>query len=186
MPFRDEDFIEKMLRDYPEMAPYRTLLYEYAQTQSSRDDDLEGFLEQDSFAPGIGVSLVTPQSVPTASAATIVFDQLDFQSSDLFQWDGATKILVGQRGVVSVTANLSFQVNVTGDIRLGGVELNALSELVPMVGVNPIVGDAPAVGAKSYPLEAGDELTLFAVHNAGTNLGVTGSLQLAFLGNVDG
>lgn len=187
-PFRDEDFVEKLLRDYPALEPYRSVLVEYASTSTARDEDLESFLGQQAFAPALGVANIGGQTVAALSLDALEFDIVDFQSSDVFSWDLAdpTKVTIGQRGVVMVTANADFDTDATGSLRSGNVRLNGTTTVTPLVGQNPLVFDGSALGAITFSFESGDYIELMVAHNGGGPLAVTGSLQVAFLGTVDG
>jgi len=88
---------------------------------------------------------------------------------------------------VSVTANALFAASGAGATRFGNVMLNGFTRLVPMTRVPPLAGaPMPIVGARTKPVEAGDFLELEVFHDTGAGLNTTGSLEIAFLGSVDG
>src|SRR5688572_1612251 len=99
--FSDQDFIDKFLRDYGDQitAEMRKVLSDYGNNRQANDDDLVAFLEEDSFAPAIGVSRNTAQSIPVDQATAVVFDTQDFSSTDVVLWNSAEFLQVGETGI---------------------------------------------------------------------------------------
>jgi hypothetical protein len=184
--YRYEDFVDKLLKDHPELEPYRSVLGDYASTHSARDDDLEAFLDSDSFAPGIGVDLNVAQNVNSATLTALAFDTLSFQSTDLFTWDPGqpSKLTLNTSGVVSVTATSYFNGSVGGSIRACQIFVNGITEIGANTGANPSGNPArtPAVGIE--PLVAGDYIELKVNQDSGGVLGVKGKLRASYSGKV--
>lgn len=183
-PFRDQDFVDKFLRDYGEqISPeFKKVLTEYSVQQQARDEDLEAFLDEDSFAPGLGMSRAALQSV--AVSAALIWDTQDWASTDLLEWDGNTKIIAGDSGVYQVIFNAATAAGV-GNIRGVGIRLNGVTSLASIV-FPPPGGGAGASGSVSvaYPLAAGDYVEGVVSQDSGGPLDYTGNFQVIFLGNV--
>lgn len=184
--YRDEDFVDKLMRDHPELAPYRDVFTDFASTHSARDDDLEAFLDQDSFAPGLGISLSVAQNVPNLTLTALAFDTFDFQSTDLFEWDvgSPTKITVNAAGVVAVTGNTYFNGAAGGSYRSCQLIVNGITEIGANTGSNPGGNPARTPAAVTWPLEAGDYIELYTAQDSGGVLPVKGKLQVAYNGKI--
>ncbi len=182
-PFRDQDFFDKILREHPEWPEdIRDTITEYGLTHEGRDDDLESFLGEQSFAPAIGVSLTVAQSIDNNSFETIIWDGQDFASTDLLVWDGGSKITVGATGIVSATAQVNFAANGTG-VRIIQWRENGADqpEATSQPSSSALIAANLNCTRVAY-LTAGDEIELNAYQASGAGLNATGTLACVWLG----
>ena len=172
--FSDQEFIDKVLRDYrdqigPELSK---VLTDYANNRQQNDDDLSGFLNQQAFAPGIGVTLEGSQTIPTDTLTNVIFDNQEFASTDLLTWDSASTVTLGEAGVVLITAWVQWATSASGTARICATFQNATgigtsSPAPPTIATpsNSISGGALGAG--------GDGFTLVVFHDVGSDLVLT-------------
>ena len=183
-PFRDQDFFDKLLREHPEWPEnVRDAITEYGLTHEGRDDDLEDFLGEQSFAPGIGLSLTVAQSIDNNGVETIVWDGQDFASTDLLVWDGVSTVTVGASGLVMIVAQINFAANATGYRYIQHLE-NAAAQVeltsIPTASASVVSG---LNNTRATAVVAGDELALQAFQNSGAGLNATGTYRVLWLGS---
>lgn len=160
---------------------FEPFLRELERGTDLRDTDLEDYLAVGSFSPSLGVQRLATQAVASSTFTAISFDTDAWASTELFEWDGATKVTVQQAGIVSLTGNATFAANGTGH-RYAGLRINGLVSLTPnwMPAIGVVDQGVPA--AKLYPVVEGDYVELVVWQSSGGNLDVTGTLDLAWLG----
>lgn len=164
----------------PELDPF---LRELERATDLRDTDLEDYLAVGSYSPSVGVQRAATQSIGTAGLPTAIsFDTEDWLSTELFEWDGATKITVQQAGIVDIKANLRYAANATG-WRSAFIYVNGLQEIAGDERAAYAIGQPRLSVSVSYPALEGDYIELYAYQNSGGNLNVDlAKLQVAWLG----
>ncbi len=156
-------------------------LRELERATDLRDSDLEDYLSTGAFSPSVGVARVANQSVADGTLTAISFDTQAFLSTEIFEWDGATKVKVQRSGVVSITGNPLFAPSAVGS-RFAGLRINGLVTIAnDWRGAIGVVSMGCTV-AKLYPVVAGDYVELLVIQGSGGPLNVTGTLELAWLG----
>lgn len=180
----DQDFFDKLLRDYrDQMGPeLQKIVSAYADHRSQNDDDLTDFLNQQVFAPAIGVSRITNQSINDGTWTSIIFDTQDFASTDLISWDSATVLELGDPGIVQLTGTVEFAANGTGT-RFGRFLVNGITDYISVWQVGNAILTTVVNFTIALSLLAGDQVTLQAFQSSGAPLNVaSASLQAVWLG----
>ena len=158
-----------------------SFLKELERATDLRDTDLEDYLAVGSFAPSIGVSRVAVQAVADGTYVALSFDTQAWQSTELFAWDGATKVTVQRSGVVSLTGNPLFAANATG-ARFVGIRLNGLGYVAQDWRATVGLVDLGCSISKLYPVIEGDYFELIVRQGSGGPLNTTGTFEIAWLG----
>jgi hypothetical protein len=162
----------------------RTFFKEVSQALDVRDTDLEDFLGLGAFAPAMGLSRATTQSINHNTLTSITFDTQDFQSTDVFEWDNATRLTVKNDGVLLAIGNLRFAAHAAAaGVRFGAIYQNGIEITASMdpQAVNNVQSRLPMVDA--VLALSGDYFELRAYHTQGTALNVdVAKLRLIFLG----
>lgn len=183
--FSTQDFIEKVLRDYREqLAPeMRKVLSDFGSNEQANDDDLIAFLEEDSFAPAIGVTRAATQSIPNNSTTTIEFDTQAFLSTEVLVWENTTQVLAQTAGIVLAVGTIEFAANGTG-VRSGQFRVNSITN-TQSVGLTNLGASFPTVvnQSRGFSVLAGDYLEYRAYQNSGGALDATATLEVIWLGS---
>lgn len=178
---RFEDFVDKLIRDNPDLARWRDQLLGFSSVSSSRDDDLEEYLARANYSPSIGVRRTNVQGLNTATATKITFETEEFRSTDLFVWDGAGTITVQEDGIITVLGNIRYATNSTGwrsaFIYQDGLEVSGAEQVAYGVGQPRLpISDA-------FPVIANDTIELYGYQTSGGVLNVDAArLRVIWLG----
>lgn len=146
-----------------------------------RDTDLEDYLGVGSFSPSIGVSRVAVQGVADGTYVPLSFDTESWRSTEIFEWDGATKVTVQRSGIVSLTGNALFAPSATG-ARFVGIQVNGLGYVAQDWRATVGIVDMGCSISKLYPVVEGDYFELIVRQGSGGTLNTTGTFELAWLG----
>lgn len=181
-PYYFQDLVDKTLRDQPLPEEWRAILSEFSTTSQARDDDVEDFLDQDSFAPALGLVRSANQSINASTWTSITFDSQAFTSTDVLTWDSATKVTAGEAGIVLVTGNILFAASGVGDrlVRLltNGVTQSSIVTVLPTAS-----GNATGVLiSKAFSMAQGDYLELQGFQSTVGALNVTAEFSAVWLG----
>lgn len=161
-----------------ELEPF---MRELERATDLRDTDLEDYLGVGSFSPSVGVTRASPQSIADGSYVALSFDAESWQSTEIFEWDGATKVTVQRAGIVSLTGNALFAANGTG-ARFVGIQVNGLSYVAQDWRATIGLIDIGCSVSKLYPVAEGDYFELVVRQGSGGSLNATGTFELAWLG----
>ena len=163
-----------------ELDPF---LRELERATDLRDSDLEDYLAVGSYSPSVGVQRAATQSIGSGGSPTaIAFDTEDWLSTELFEWDGASKITVQQAGIVDIKANLRYAANGTG-WRSAFVYVNGLQEIAGDERGAYAIGQPRISVSVLYPALEGDHIELYGYQTSGGSLNVDlAKLQVAWLG----
>lgn len=158
-------------------------LKELERATDLRDTDLEDYLAVGSFAPSIGLSRLSTQSLNNATLTPIVLTAQDWESTDVLAWDGASRVTVQKSGIVSIKANLRYATNATG-WRSAFIYVNGLTEIGGTEQVAYGTGQPRLPATVDYPAIEDDYIELWGYQTSGGALNIDAAkLQITWLGS---
>lgn len=190
-PLYQADVITKFLADHDDLPGwFREYLLGTTVGEQDRDDALEDYLSAQTYVPSLAVVRPANQAVTDTTGSVIEFSAIDFQSTELFDWDvgDPTKLTVTDSGIVLVLGSLSYRASAAGDFRTAQLFLNgAVTGVGSTVGPLGGNGDPAASTGAVFNLVAGDYVTLFSNQNSGGALNAySARLSLSYLGKNNG